>query len=874
MRVLSCVRASAFNLAVFLLVCRVVAFAAAAEPASLKVTVLDPDGRAVVASRVCVKPTEGDELLLNADQQGQAFFAALTTGIYQVRVEADGFATQNLENVVLKSGPNLLEVRLEVGGLSEEVVVRQDEREKQTDPRGDAFATILTGEQISDLPDDPEELESTLQRMAGPGAVIRVDGFRGGRLPPKSQISQIRFRRNSYAAEYHEIGLTGIDVVTKPGTDSWHGSLNFAFNDESLNARNAFAPARAPEQLRRLEINISAPLWRDRSSLFLAAENDSSFDTQTIVAALPEGYFNGFASRPSRTLYTSARVAHLLSKTHTLNVGYERTGKRTDNLGVGNFDLPERAYSLRNTEHLLRVSEAGTIGKRLFNEFRFQFGWRDEALNGLSEAPAILVLNAFHQGGAQRWSSRRARVLEFADNLDFSFRRHTMRAGLLFESVTHTTSTTSNAGGTFVFANLEDFRAGLPATFTRRVGQHPVEFSQYQLGGYWQDDVRLSQSLTFSFGLRYEWQSRLDDHNNFAPRVGFAWSPFKNGRTTVRGGAGVFYDWFSSDTQAEVLSLDGQRQINLVVRNPGFPDPFSGGNQVVLPPGRLNVDPSLVSPYVGVASISVERQLSRGLRLRTSYLYQRGVHLLRGRDINAPLPDGGRPNPAAGSVVQVESSANSTRHQFNLNLNSAFSKKIYYFIDYSLSAATNEADGPFSLPADSFDLRAERGPSRDDSRHRLFATIGLDIFKGLRLGTTFYANSGLPYSITTGRDDNVDTNFNDRPAGVGRNSARGAAHWDLSMRLSWMHAFGERGGTSQSRGTHRVTVSSSDVGALASELDASEKKWRINLYLQISNVLNHVNLTNYTGVQTSPFFGQPTSALPGRRIETGLRFGF
>jgi hypothetical protein len=874
MRVLSCVRASAFNLAVFLLACRVVAFAAGVELASLKVVVLDPNGSVIVASRVRVKPADGDELSLNTDQRGQASFSGLTTGAYQVHVEAEGFAPKSLENVVLKPGVNLLEVRLEVGALSEDVVVGQDEREKQTDPRGDAFATILTGDQIADLPDDPDELESTLQRMAGPGAVIRVNGFRGGRLPPKSQISQIRFRRNSYAAEYHEVGLTGVDVITKPGGDSWHGSLSFAFSDEALNARNAFAPARAPEQLRRFEMNLSVPLWRDRTSLFLAAESDFSFDARTIVAALPEGTFNGLASRPSRTLYTSARVAHLISKTHTLNVGYERTGQRTDNLGVGNFDLPERAYSLRNAEHLLRVSEAGIIGKRLFNEFRFQLGWRESASKGLSDAPAVIVLNAFNRGGAQRQSDHQARELEFADNVDFAFRQHTMRAGLLFESGAYTTYTASNASGTFIFASLDDFRAGLPATFNRRVGQHPVEFSQYHLGGYWQDDLRVSQGLTLSSGLRYEWQNHLNDHNNFAPRVGFAWSPFKNGRTTIRGGAGVFYDWFDSDTYAETLSLDGQRQLDLVVRNPGFPDPFSGGSRVVLPPGRLSVDPLLVTPYVGAASIVVERQLGRGMRLRASYLYQRGVHLLRGRDINAPVPGVGRPDPVAGNVVQVESSANSKRHQLNLSLNSAFSKKIYYFVDYTLSGASNEADGPFGLPANNFDLRAERGPSPDDVRHRLFASVGLDIFKGLRLGTTFYANSGLPYSITTGRDDNGDTTFNDRPAGVSRNSARGATQWDLGMRLSWIRAFGERQGGSQTQGTRRITVSSSDVGALASELDASEKKWRINLYLQISNVLNHVNFTNYTGVQTSPFFGQPTAALPGRRIETGLRFGF
>jgi hypothetical protein len=213
-------------------------------------------------------------------------------------------------------------------------------------------------------------------------------------------------------------------------------------------------------------------------------------------------------------------------------------------------------------------------------------------------------------------------------------------------------------------------------------------------------------------------------------------------------------------------------------------------------------------------------------------------------------------------------------HLLDFTLNSVLSKRVYWLVDYSFSKSLNEADSPFTLPADNFNLRAERGPSPDDIRHRLYATLGLQLLKGLRLGTTFYANSGLPYNITTGRDDNGDTVFNDRPAGVLRDSARGASQWDLSMRLSWLLAFGESRGGSQAPGTRLIRVSSSDVGALASELAASEKRWKINFYLQAFNLLNHTNLINYTGVQTSPFFGQATAALPGRRIESGIRFSF
>lgn len=858
-----------------LLNCAVLFAASMDGEASLRVVVLDSNGAAIASSRVQVKIGDEHAQTLDTDQRGEAIFTNLMPGKIQIHVEAAGFAPRDIGDAPLKPGGNQLEVRLEVAEVKEEVVVKQDRREQQTDPRGDAFATILTEEQIANLPDDPDEMEATLKRMAGPGAVIRVNGFRGGRLPPKSQIRQIRFRRDSYAAEYHEAGFTGVDIITKPGMDSLHGSLSFAFRDEALNARNAFAPERGAEQLRRFGLTLDAPLLHNRTSLFLAAEGNQSFDSQTIFAALPDdGDFADTVRRPSRNLYTSARIVHALTKAHTLSLGYERNAVRNDNLGVGNFDLRERAYSLNQAENVLRVADAGTLGKRLFNEFRFQMRCQAAHLRSVNETPALIVLNAFNRGGAQQQSDNRAREFEIADNLDFAFRQHALRAGLLIEAGNYRNDSIDNAGGTFTFTSLEDFRAARPSIFSQRVGRNPLSYSQYQAGAYLQDDMRLRPSLTLSFGLRYERQNNLEDSDNFAPRVGFAWSPFKDGRTAIRGGAGIFYEWVEAATFGEIRSVNGEQQLDIVIRTPGFPDPFAGGTRNILPPSRLQSAPLLVNPYIEQASLGIERQLGGGLRLRSTYLYQRGLHLLRGHNINAPMLGGQRPDPTLGNIIQVESTANSTRHLLNLTLNSVLSKRLYWLVDYSLSKAINEADGVFSLPADNFNLRAERGASLDDSRHRLFATAGLEITKGLRLGTTFYANSALPYNIITGRDDNGDTAFNDRPEGVARNSARGAAQWDLSMRLSWMIGVGERQGAGTSQGPRMITVSSSDVGAAASELAALNKKWRVNFYIQAFNLFNHTNLINFSGVQASPFFGQATAALPGRRVETGLRFSF
>lgn len=864
----------ACSLFVLSLFCLTHAPAAEADATSLRVVVLDQNGAVVVAARVRVRTAEGREQTVNTDEQGAAVFSNLSPGKYRVSVEGQGFAARELDDVVVKRGSNKVEVNLEISGIDEDVVVRQDEREQRTDPRGDAFATILTEAQIANLPDDPQELEAALKRMAGPGTLIRVDGFGGGRLPPKSQIRQIRFRRDSYAAENHAAGFVGVDIITRPGVQNWHGSLSFGFRDEALNARNAFAPERSPEQFRRLEGTLDIPLWRNRTSLFLAADGNQSFDAQTIVAALPEGGVADIARRPSRDLYLSARVNHALSKTHTLSARYERNARQADNLGVGNFDLPERAFSSGQAENFLRVVESGTVAQKYFNELRLQVRWLDAEVRPASDATAVVVLDAFRRGGAQRRSADRSRNVEVGDNIDFAVGNHAMRAGLLLEAGTYRNDSSFNAGGTFTFASLDDFRAARPATFTQRIGHRPVEFSHYRFGAYWQDDYRLRPSLMLSFGMRFESQNHLRDKNNFAPRIGVAWSPFKDGKMTFRGGAGIFYDWLSAENIGAIKGFDGQQQRDVVILNPSFPDPFGESAQTTLAPGRFQFSQELANPSIRQASLSVENRLTRTLSLTTSYLYQRGTQQFRARDINAPLPGTGRPDPAYGNIVQVESTASSSAHVLDFTLNRVLSKRLYWLVNYTLSRATNETDSPFSLPADNSNLLAERGPAPEDVRHRLHATVGLQLFRGLRLASSFYANSATPYDVTTGRDDNGDTVFNDRPAGFTRNSMRGAPQWEANVRLSWLLAFGSSGDGGQRQGPRTIKINSADVGAAVSELAASDKRWRMNLYVQASNLFNHTNLTNYTGVETSPFFGQATAAQAGRRIETGVRWTF
>jgi hypothetical protein len=263
------------------------------------------------------------------------------------------------------------------------------------------------------------------------------------------------------------------------------------------------------------------------------------------------------------------------------------------------------------------------------------------------------------------------------------------------------------------------------------------------------------------------------------------------------------------------------------------------------------------------------------------YNRTRGYNRLRGRNTNAPL-DGVRPDPTAGNVTQVESTASLRGQTVNVGLNFNIpARRMFLFANYSWLKQESDADGPFSLPANSYDPAAEWGPLAGVPRHNVSAMYTSAVGKNLRVSLGGSWRAGTPYNITTGRDDNSDTVFNDRPSGVGRNTVRGEPTWDVNTRVAYVFGFGQRTTSDSAPGgptmvIHRV----GGPGGGGTEISggfgggAEGKRVRFELFVSASNLFNTVNRVNYSGVMTSPFFGQATAAMPSRRIDVGMRVGF
>jgi hypothetical protein len=225
-------------------------------------------------------------------------------------------------------------------------------------------------------------------------------------------------------------------------------------------------------------------------------------------------------------------------------------------------------------------------------------------------------------------------------------------------------------------------------------------------------------------------------------------------------------------------------------------------------------------------------------------VWARGHNLLRTRDLNYPDLDDPlrrRPDPSVQEIRVRETAGRSWYRALQAGIQKQPSNHHSYAIAYTLSRSDRDTEDFDFRAQDQRNYAAERGPSFSDARHRLSASLNLDLPRRFRLSLLLTARSALPYNITTGLDDNRDMNFNDRPPGVGRNAGRGDDFWQADARLARDFSMGQK---------------------------------HLELLLEVFNLTNHRNWMGYDGNQRSGTFGKPTDATNPREVQVGVRVGF
>lgn len=777
----------------------------------LRGTIIDETNAYISAAPVTLDDGKGNKYTATADERGRYRFL-VKPGIYALTVEVEGFAkfAEQMDLTSKRSAP--FDVKLKVV-LTEQVEVKNDSALVSTEPDKNLSAITLTEKDLEALPDDPDELLQTLKQMAGAAgggddASIYVGGFRErGQLPPKEAILRININQNPYSAEYSERGDMRIEIITKPGADTYHGGFNFSLNDETFNARDAFATFKAPYQARTYGGYFSGPIIRNRWGFFFDMRRNE-IDGNDIVNAivldpvtlLPTP-FTTTTLTPLRNTNYSIRTDYLATKQHTIGVQFRHSENETLRGAGGGFYLPERGSNSSSREDTLRFSLTTIASEHAVNEMRVQLSRRESMSRALSNNVAINVLDSFNGGGSQAFTDNKNRNLDLSDSFTYTHKNHTFKGGFRAEGVQPENLNRSNFGGTFTFG--QDFErtasgaiitgadgAPIPISsielYSRVVrgvpGYHPsqfsinrgdpfIGFSQWQYGWFALDDWKVSPRLFLSYGVRQELQTHLQDKLNLAPRFSIAWNPDKARKSTIRAGGGIFYTYLDSGITAETIRLDGGHQQQFVIQQPNFfeniPANLQDGTTARLPTIRQKAQ-GLNDPYTILGGVSYERPFPLKLVGSVGYNFIRGVHLLRSRNINAPTGfDNGQsivPFPGEGPILEYESTGLSTRHEMRVNVRTGFSPKITMFANYTLASAHNNTDGANSNPANPYDLSTEWGRAGGDIRHNFFVGGQVTVPWGLRVSPYIIASSGRPFNIITGRDNNLDNQFTDRPS--------------------------------------------------------------------------------------------------------------
>jgi len=705
------------------------------------------------------------------------------------------------------------------------------------------------------------------KHLAGKEATARQDeGSKAGTAGTKEQVQQIRINNNPFTTENQFYGNAGSggsygfaggggvssEIFQRGGTGAYHGSYEFRFRDESLNARNAFSPTRPPYQQRNFNLNTSGPIIPNRLSASIGGSQTEQDNVGTIKAETLTGPFELGFTRPyvSRSAY--ANGTYQIRKTQSLQFNFNYGMNRRELQGIGGFSLPDRAYNGSGDSKSGSFRYVWFKSERLVQDISYNFNYSHDEVTPVTNAPSIDVLGAFSNGGYPERSAFNGRTHNVRAMWIYTGNRWAMRAGGNFYTTNPEQISENNFLGNFLFSSLEAFQRGEPVNYRVTRGEPRLEITHREWSAFLQNDFKYSDRMTMFFGLRYEGQNDVDDHNNLDPRVGVAYAIGDS--TVLRAGAGVFHVRLDNWIIREMLRLDGTRQYEIVISNPSYPDPFQSGSVTIVPPASRRVfDGNLVTPYYTNVSVAVERSLPRNLFVSASLDFHRGIRLLGSRDLNAPLPgtlpDANgrfpRPDPTQGNLWLLQSAAFSKWNAFKVSMRQRFSIfNVNASYSYQLNTGDVSWDGPFSTPSNSYDLAADWASV---PRHQFSGSVNSRLPFGVFLTTSVSVNNGNPYSITTGKDDNGDGVTNDRPPGVARLSEIGPTYRSVSFNIS--KAFGI--GRNKKSGASNM-----------------------NIFANMSNAFNTVNPGTPSGVITSSFFGKSTSASNPREIEVGLRFQF
>ncbi len=708
--------------------------------------ITDPSGAVIPHATITVTGKDGKPVTVESNHLGIYEVKPLAPGAYNVSAVAKGFAVDNEAEIQVNPGQTQeLDIELQIAVEQQQVEV-QGEAPAPTvsvSPENNASSLVIKGKDLDALSDDPDELQSELQALAGPsagpnGGEIYVDGFSAGQLPPKSAIREIRINQNPFSAEYDKLGYGRIEIFTKPGTTKFHGQFMANGNDSAFNSLNPFITETPGYYSEIFNGNVSGPLSKNASFFFTVQQRNIDNVSVIVAQVLGPGNiitpYNAAVPSPARRLNVSPRVDLQLTPNNTLTVRYQFTRNIEDNEGIGEFSLPSFGFNSQSTENTVQITDTQIVSPTIVNETRFQYIRDSDTLSPLSTDPTLLVQGAFTGGGSSQGTVFNNQDHYELQNLtSIAHGKHFFKFGGRVRGTLFSSTQNSGFNGGYNFSSLNAYQitevglqqgltpqqiralGGGASQFTLVAGQPLSDVSMIDVGLYAEDEWKIRPNLTFSYGLRYETQTGIPYQGDWAPRLSVAWGLGHSNaapKTVLRAGYGIFYDRFSYDYLLQAERYNGLTQQQYVVANPNFypliPSPAQLSKLATNSPTLYQVQNNLRVPYTMEAAVSVERQVTKNATVSVTYLNSRGVHQLFLRNANAPLPgtynpavptSGIRPFGGTENLYQYNSGGVFEQNQIIANFRVSVGNKLSLFGFYALGYANSDLGwgGPISI---------------------------------------------------------------------------------------------------------------------------------------------------------------------------------
>ena len=941
-------------------------------------TITDPDGELIPGATITLTPAHGNATTATSGSDG-SYSVTIAPGSYTLLVAMKGFASYSMLNLKVPAvASTTVDAKLKIGEETEVVNVDANAIQLSVDPDSNQSATILTGKDLDALSDDPDELSSELTALAGPsagpnGGQIYVDGFTGGQLPPKSSIREIRINQNPFSAQYDKLGYGRIEIFTKPGTDKIHGNIQVNGNPSQFNSSDPLATGyQPPYHTLFLFGNLTGPLNKSASYNLGGSYRQIQDDqfTNTNILALPTAPTTLCAPGSTTCVLTpyqvstyypqtradfNPRVDLALGDKNVLTTRYQYVKNDSTNAGIGNLTLPTAAYNGSQTSNILQMSDTQTFSPKLINETRFEYEREHVQDTALNNTPTISVSGSFTAGGygGQNLSDHQDHY-EVQNYTSLQLKKNFIRFGGRLRATREAQNTESNTNGSFIYSSLcnsvvvsgttvctgvatatdNTYQTGTPSQFTiTQVNNHKIGDTDTDLGVYLETDWRARQNLTVSYGFRYETQNHLSDHHDIAPRASFNYGLFSGKgapKTVVRGGFGLFYDRFQ---QSNILTLEANNGINTTVYtvpNPGAACLPSASNLITACGANpttqtiYSAASNLRTPYIVQFAGGADQQVGRYGTISVNYLHSQGVHQLATQNINYGV--------STAPHNQYFSEGVFNQNQLIINGRVQTSKRISLFGYYSLNSAHGDTSGAGADITTPGNIANDYGRTTFDVKNRLFLAGSITLPKYIQFSPFMIAQSGNPYNVTTGTDNNGDSYFNDRPdivtgvatnnntiksiAGCGTfaqpgivagasvapiNACTGPTLFTFNFRLTKTIGFGPstapkptggdggggrngggRNGGGGGGGGGRGGPGGGGPGFGGGGGSNTGKRYNLAFGLQVQNLFNNEDLATPQGVLSSKNFGQSTQITGGayttssalRRITLQTTFNF